>query len=172
MSKDFTLRTADLARDRAAMLSFIDGLQEYEFAFEKNRRLDGTVAAEHLDKLLKDMEEKPGAIFMADDAAGTAIGWAVVQEILAPVFVIAQDRRQAYIAELYLVESARGTGTGRVLIAACEDWAKAKGIGIIGIGVLPGNTRAHAVYRRAGYKDYAVELLKRLPPDDDEMNIL
>ncbi len=163
----FRIRAADLPRDRDAMLSFIDGLQAYEFAFEKNRRLDGTVAAEHLEKLLKDMGERPGAIFMAEDAAGAAVGWAVVQEILAPVFVIARDRRQAYIAELYLAERARGTGTGRALIAACEDWAKAQGIGIVGIGVLPGNARAHAVYRRAGYADYAVELLKRLAPDED-----
>ena len=172
MKPAFIIRPADLGRDRAAMLAFIDGLQAYEYAFEKNRRLDGTVAAEHLEKLLKDMDEKPGAIFMADNSAGTPVGWTVVQEILAPVFVIAEERRQAYIAELYLEERARGTGTGRALIAACEEWAKAQGILIIGIGVLPGNARAHDVYRRAGYRDYAVELLKRLPQDEDEMNIL
>jgi GNAT superfamily N-acetyltransferase len=157
-----TLRSGDPARDRAAMLSFIAGLQAYEYEFEKNRRLDSTVAGLHLDKLLKDLAERGGAIFIAEDAEGVPVGWSVVHANEAPIFVIEADRRQAYIAELYLVERARGTGTGRALIQACEDWARAQGIAIIGIGVLPGNTRAHAVYRRAGYADYAVELLKDL----------
>lgn len=169
-----TIRPGDPARDRAAMLSFIDGLQEFEYRFEPNRRLDATVAAEHLKKLLKHIADKGGAIFMADDADGRPVGWSVVHENEAPLFVIEAERREAYIAELYLTESARGAGTGRVLIQACEDWARGRGIPVIQIGVLAKNAHAHAVYRRAGYADYAVELRKHLlqPRDDEEMNVL
>jgi len=156
------IRAADLARDKPVLLSFIDGLQAFEHRFEADRRLDATVAAEHFAKLERELAEKGGAIFVAEGADGAALGWSVVHENQLPGFVVEAERRTAYIAELYLVEAARGRGAGRALIAACEDWAKARGIGSVMIGVLAGNMHAHAVYARAGFADYAIELRKKL----------
>src|SRR5262249_29160615 len=120
-----------------------------------------TVATDHLEVLMKRLAERGGAIFIADDA-GAALGWAVVHETEDDVFVVASERRIAYIDELYLTDAARGTGIGRALIARCEAWAKGRGIGVIRIGVLPGNARAKAVYERAGFAPYALELRKYL----------
>ncbi len=156
------IRPARLPGDKPALLSFIDGLQAFEYAFEPNRRLDATVAAEHFAKIEREIAEKGGAIFVAAGADDAPVGWAVVHENLLAGFVVEAERRTAYIAELYLVEAARGRGAGRALIQACEDWARGRGIGIVMIGVLPGNRGAHAVYRKGGYVDYAVELRKRL----------
>jgi GNAT superfamily N-acetyltransferase len=156
-----TIRPARVPGDLPAMLSFIDGLQAFEHTVEPNRRLDTTVAAEHMAVLEKRLAERGGVIFIAEDA-GSAVGWAVVHETEDDVFVVANERRIAYIDELYLVEAARGTGLGGALIKRCEDWAKARGIGLIRIGVLPGNTRAKAVYERAGYASYAMDLRKYL----------
>lgn len=156
------IRPARLPDDKPACLSFIDGLQAFEHAFEPDRRLDATVAAEHFAKLERELAEKGGAIFVAEGPDGAAQGWAVVHENELPGFVIAAERRTAYIAELYLVEAARGHGGGRALIAACEDWARGRGIGSVMIGVLAGNRGAHTVYAKAGYGDYAIELRKKL----------
>ncbi len=149
------IRPPRLPDDKPVFLSFIDGLQAFEHVFEKDRRLDATVAAEHFAKIEREIAEKGGAIFVAEGPDGAAIGWAVVHENELPGFVIESERRTAYIAELYLVEAARGQGGGRALIAACEGWARQRGIGSIMIGVLAGNRHAHAVYARAGYADYA-----------------
>jgi GNAT superfamily N-acetyltransferase len=157
----FSIRPAELPRDRAAMLSFIDGLQAFEYAMEPNRRLDGTVATDHLAVLDKRLAEHGGAIFIAEDDGGP-LGWSVVHETEDDLFIIESERRMAYIDELYLIERARGLGAGRALIAACEDWAKDRGIGVIMIGVLDKNSRAHDVYNFAGYRDYAVQLRKYL----------
>ncbi len=154
------VRDADPARDRATMLAFIMGLQRFEHAFEPNRRLDPPVAALYLDKMLRDLAERPGRILIAEDAG--PVGWAVVHEAEDDIYVVDAERRFAYIAELYLVEAARGQGAGRVLIAACEDWAKARGIKVVQIGVLPGNTRARAVYDAAGFSLYTTQLRKYL----------
>jgi len=154
-----TIRPARLAEDRPALLAFIDGLQAFEHRFEPNRRLDAAVAEEYLAKLLADLAV--GAIFVAEDDAG-AVGWAVVHETEDDIYVIEAERRIAYIAELFVVERARGKGTGRALIAACEDWAKRHGIAVMLIGVLPGNARARAIYETAGYDAYAIQLRKRL----------
>ncbi len=156
-----TIRPARLPDDRPAMLAFIDGLQAFEHRVEPNRRLDATVAADHLAVLDKRLAERGGAVFMAEDA-GAILGWAVVHAAQDDIYVVEAQRRFAYIAELYLVEAARGTGLGRDLIASCEAWAKEHGIGILRIGVLADNARAQDVYRQAGFAPYALELRKYL----------
>ena len=156
------VREGDLARDRTAFLSFIMGSQAHEHQVEPNRRLDPPVAEEHLTKMLALLAERPGKIFVTADEADNATGWAVVFENEDDVYVIAEERRHAYIAELFVAERLRSTGLGRTLIAACEDWARARGLGVVQIGVLPGNTRAHDLYRNRGYADYGIQLRKYL----------
>ena len=157
----FRIRPADPVRDRAAMLSYIDGLQAFEHAVEPNRRLDASVAADHMAVLDKRLAERGGATFLAEDDGGP-LGWAVVHEMQDDTFVVEAERQVAYIDELYLIERARGLGAGGALIAACEKWAKGRGIGIMMIGVLDKNPHAHAVYNAAGYGDYALQLRKYL----------
>jgi GNAT superfamily N-acetyltransferase len=156
------IREADLARDRTAFLAFIMGSQHYEHAIEPNRRLDPAVAEEHLAKMLALLGERAGRIFVAADDADQAVGWGIVVEQEDDVFVVAEERRYAYIAELFVVEPLRGSGAGRALIAACENWARTRGLPVMQIGVLPGNVRAHNIYRRQGYADYGIQLRKYL----------
>jgi ribosomal protein S18 acetylase RimI-like enzyme len=156
------IREADLARDRTAFLAFITGSQQYEYAFEPNRRLDPPVADEYLAKTLTLLGERAGQIFVAADDADNAVGWSIVVEQDDDIFVVAEERRYAYIAELFVVESLRGSGVGRALIAACEDWSRAHGLTVMQIGVLSGNARAHDIYRRQGYADYGIQLRKYL----------
>jgi len=156
------IRECDLARDRHALLTFITGSQHYEHAIEPNRRLDPQVSEEYLTRILSLLGERAGRIFVATDDTNRAVGWGVVVEQDDDIFVIAEERRHAYIAELFVVEPLRGTGAGRALIGACEDWARARGLTVMQIGVLPGNTRAHEIYRRQGYADYGIQLRKYL----------
>ena len=158
----FHIRDAEPARDRAAFLEFIQGSQQYEHAIEPNRRLDPPVAEEYLAKMLALLSERPGKIFVAADETNQAVGWGVVVEQDDDIFVVAAERRHAYIAELFVVEPLRGTGAGRALIAACEDWTRARGLNVMQIGVLPGNVRAHDIYHRQGYADYGIQLRKYL----------
>jgi GNAT superfamily N-acetyltransferase len=65
-------------------------------------------------------------------------------------------------AELYVVEPARGTGVGRALIAACEEWARSLPVKALMINVLEGNQRAATIYRKAGFATYYVGLRKYL----------
>ena len=156
------IREADLARDRAALLSFIMGSQHFEYAIEPNRRLDTPVAGEHLERLLGHLKDHDGRMYVAEGESGALTGWAVVGEFKGEAFVVPEERDYAYIFELFVVEAVRGEGVGRALIAACEDWARAKNFKTIQIGVLSGNARAAKIYREAGYSDYALELRKYL----------
>ena len=155
------IRSAELPRDRDAILTFIDGSQAYEAAFEPNRRLDGQVAAEHFERLLKDVSENRGGMFVAE-ASGAVVGWACCSVQEHGVFVQENERRYGYISEVYVDETHRARHIGRALIAACEDHGRKLGITSIHIGVLSGNARAISAYRSAGFTDYALELRKRL----------
>lgn len=158
----FSIRDADASRDRAALHSFIMGSQAYEHPIEPNRRLDAPVAGEHLDRLTAHISEHGGRFFIAESENGAAVGWGVVGAYAGEVFIVPEERRYAYIFELFVVEAMRGKGIGRALIAACEDWARREGFPLVMIGVLSGNTGAARLYRNSGYSDYAIELRKYL----------
>ena len=155
-----TIRAARLPEDEPAILSFIQGLQEFEHAFEPNRRLDPGFPAEHwADVRLRAAER--GTILIAE-ANGAAVGWAFLLEEPGDIFVAEHERSYGFIAELFVQEAARGEGHGRALIAACADRSKARGLKVLIINVLAGNDKAIAVYRRDGFAPYNLNLRKYL----------
>jgi GNAT superfamily N-acetyltransferase len=156
------IRSARLPDDKSAILSFIDGSQSFEHAIERDRRIDPSVAEEFFAIITARVAERDGAMLIAEED-GRAVGWGVVYPEENDVYVVAGQRTYAYISELFVEERLRGRGIGRALMAACEAWARRRGLGVMMIGVLPGNTRADAIYRRAGYAPYALQLRKYLP---------
>jgi GNAT superfamily N-acetyltransferase len=155
-----SIRAVRLPEDRDAILAFIDGLQHFEHAIEPDRRTDAMVAGEFFDQLMGRVAKDGAALIAEED--GCAVGWAVVLPEENDVYVVAEERRYAYISELYVDEGARGAGIGRALVAACEAWARDKAFALIKIGVLPGNARAEKIYRLLGYDTYALSLRKYL----------
>jgi GNAT superfamily N-acetyltransferase len=156
-----SIRQARLPDDSATILSFIDGIQAFENPIEPDRRTDARVAKEYLAEIAERLAKC--AIFIAEDA-GTALGWALVGREQNAVYVREDERVYANISELYVDEKARGKGVGQALIAACEEWARGQKLGVVMIGVLPGNHRANAIYREAGFAPYALQLRKYVTP--------
>jgi GNAT superfamily N-acetyltransferase len=156
----FHIREARLPEDRVSMLGFIDALQAFELEFEKDRRVDATVAAEYLAVMLSDVAKGNGKIFIADGEDGARLGWSAAHEREGPVFVVESLRLEGYLTELYVTEAARGLGVGRALIAACEDWARSRKLPALKIGAIAGNARALRIYEEAGFRPYAIELRK------------
>ena len=154
------IRAVRLPEDEPAILSFIWGLQTFENAFEPNRRLDPDFGAEHWADV-RGQAEARGALFIAEGESGP-VGWAFVVEEAGDLFVKPEERRYGFIAELFVEPSARGQGHGRALIAACEDWTRARGMAVLLIGVLSGNDKAAAVYRRDGFAPYNLFMRKYL----------
>ncbi|GAA0525398.1 GNAT superfamily N-acetyltransferase [Rhizomicrobium palustre] len=154
-----TVRPVRLPEDKPALLEFVWGLQRYEAEFEYDRRLDPAYGEDQFADLMK-LDEK-GVMFLAE-AGGKPVGWVIVIESEAPPYVIPEERLSAQICELYVDEGARGLGAGRALIEACEAWARSKGHSVIRIGHLAQNTRAAAVYEKAGYIPYTVNRRKKL----------
>jgi len=152
-----SIREARLPADRPVILSFIDGIQQFENPIEPDRRTDARVAEEYFAEI--PALAAKGAIFIAEEA-GNALGWVLVYRDSNEIYVVEEERAVATIRELYVDEEVRGRGVGQALIAACENWARAQGLKVVLIGVLPGNERALRIYRNAGFSPYALQLRK------------
>jgi ribosomal protein S18 acetylase RimI-like enzyme len=69
--------------------------------------------------------------------------------------------RDAFVDELYLRENFRGRGIGRACIEFAAEVCRAEGIAALHLEVERGNTRAQALYRRAGFRDHDRYLLTK-----------
>jgi GNAT superfamily N-acetyltransferase len=69
---------------------------------------------------------------------------------------------QGYLATLAVAEGAEGHGVGRALMAAAEEWAREKGYRLLALEVFAGNTHAREFYRRLGYQEETLKLVKEL----------
>lgn len=155
------VRKARLPADKPAIVEFIMALQRYHSSLEPNRRFDAEMAEEHFAALMERAQR--GQVFIAEDA-GKPVGWTIVHEEETEIFICADERRFAYLAELYVVDDARGTGIAYELIDACEDWARKAGYNTMRIDLLTRNERAARAYAKAGYTPYSQEVRKRLAP--------
>ena len=161
-----TIREARLPNDKPVILDYIVALQRYESFLEPNHLIDHAMAEEYFAYLLERTQK--GAIFMAEDDAHRPIGWAVVYEEQSEAFIRTDERRFAYLAELFLSEDGRGNGSGQKLIKACEEWAMENGYATMRIDLLTRNAGAARAYAKAGYLPYCHEVKKRLLPVREE----
>jgi GNAT superfamily N-acetyltransferase len=97
--------------------------------------------------LLADPEREGVQLLARDrDRGGAAAGFATVYWSWST----AQARRLAVMNDLFVTEEARGTGLADMLIAACADLARARGVHALSWVTAPGNRRAQRVYDRTG----------------------
>ena len=155
------VRDARLPRDEPAILSFIIGLQDYEAAFEPDRRRDPDFAVEHWRELQHRCAEKHGVMLIAEHD-GKPVGWAFAHDQNAELFVVEPERHHGFLAELYVTPEARGKGLGRALIEGCEAWARTRGHKLLQVGVLARNGRAIRSYEGAGYAAYGITMRRYL----------
>lgn len=155
-----TIRPAT-PQDDAALAEQFQGLNTYEEPFIGDRRLDSEGGRESLDACRARVAETGGHALVAE-LEGRVVGHMFLWFETDPVFVRPELRRHAYVADLFVREAARGHGIGGALLAEAERLARAAGVPRIKIGVLVGNDGAEALYRRQGYRPYAVALCKPL----------
>jgi GNAT superfamily N-acetyltransferase len=154
-----TVREIKLPDDEPAILSFIQGLQDYELGFENNRRRDPDFVVDHWRDAQHRCAQKHGTMFIAEQD-GRKVGWVSAYEEHGELFIAEPERRHGFIAEIFVVPEARGQGHGKALIAACEAWSRERGHKLLTIGVLAKNAHAIRAYESAGYAPYTV-LMRR-----------
>jgi GNAT superfamily N-acetyltransferase len=116
---------------------------------------------EGLREMARNLIEDPsqGAIFIARDAGGGAIGFASMDWKWSST----QGSRVGYLEDLFVDPGSRGGGVADALIGACAERCRERGIPSLQWMTAPDNRRAQAVYKRVGatpdtWVEYALEL--------------
>jgi ribosomal protein S18 acetylase RimI-like enzyme len=144
--------------DRDGVIELIIALQRFEMQFAPDHATpDRDFGEWYCDQMLESVREHDGKVLIAIHG-GTLCGMIAGYDADDPE----ARSRYFYIAELSVSEAMRSQGVGSQLIAAIEDLARARGHHTTVIGVLVKNTRAHALYDRLGFRDYAVRMRKKL----------
>ncbi len=82
---------------------------------------------------------------MVATEAGRVVGFAwmlVIQDFY-------RGTDMAKLSEIAVAEDGRGIGSA--LIAAAEEWARERGLGMLVLNVMNGNLRARHLYERSGF---------------------
>lgn len=99
-----------------------------------------------LDLLGKPAFGRVWLIRVADQPAGYVV--------LTIGYSLEYQGHDAFIDELFLAEPYRGQGIGRQAIALVEQTCRELGVNALHLEVERPNTRAQALYRRAGFEDH------------------
>ncbi|MFN8532090.1 MAG: GNAT family N-acetyltransferase [Dehalococcoidia bacterium] len=93
--------------------------------------------------------DEPSIVILLAWDGDRAVGVAVAGEDLSVEF-----GRSAELDDLYVLAEYRGSGLGRRLIEAVQDWAVGRGCGALSLVVTPEGQEAHDLigyYRRLGF---------------------
>jgi GNAT superfamily N-acetyltransferase len=128
------------------------------FDLPKGRRKRGVTAAirADLERALRDAP--PGDhFFVGEDARGQRMGFLHLQ-VQRDFF---SGTRACHVSDLAVTPGHDGHGIGRALLTHAEAWARRNRCKRLTLAVFPGNTRARALYERAGF---TTELLRMAKP--------
>ena len=92
-----------------------------------------------------------GMVFFAQHT-GNLIGMTGIRKRESP-----KTRHSADIYSVYVRPEWRGLHIAERFIAACVDWAKAREVNILKLGVMTTNASAVRCYERCGFKIYGTE---------------
>ncbi|WP_198369925.1 GNAT family N-acetyltransferase [Roseomonas rosulenta] len=91
-------------------------------------------------------------IAMVAEAQGTLVGYATAH----PTYETGHGERGLYVGDLYVAPGHRRRGIARALLAAVARAGHAQGARHLWLTAKPGNTAAHAFYRRLGSRGESV----------------
>jgi GNAT superfamily N-acetyltransferase len=155
----FLVRPAGKA-DRAVLPDHTIALNRFEQAFTQDRAFDEASAAAAIDHFVRRVGDT--GMMLVAEAAGQIVGHLVLTIDTAPPYLAAEYRREAWVADAFVQEAWRGQGAFRAMLSVAEAHAAKSDCRRLHIGVLAGNDRAERIYRQAGFRTYAIELVRDL----------
>ncbi|MGH9741293.1 MAG: GNAT family N-acetyltransferase [Candidatus Acidiferrum sp.] len=135
MSEDELIRFAN-AKDVSALTRLINAAFVVERAFFEGDRIDEQGACEFLEK---------GKFLIVEDSSGIA----------GCVYCELQGER-GYLGLLAVNPQRQGTGLGRKLVAAAEDYFRGVGCSAVDLRIISPRTPLPPFYRRLGYVETGI----------------
>jgi ribosomal protein S18 acetylase RimI-like enzyme len=151
--------------DIQQVIKFMEELQDYLVGVDhkkRTRRLPG-YGESYTHRLLKKIEENEGIIYLAqhgDTAIGliAAILYKQTEEDLLEIV----PTRDGRIQELVVDPEYRGRHVGLMLMKKAEEYLRKRGCEISRVEVFGPNVKARNFYRKLGYEDRVIDMMKEL----------
>ena len=157
----FLVRVAREA-DHEAVLATTFALNRFEHEITGDRAIDVASAEAVLGHFIRRVGST--GLMLVAEAEGRVIGHLFLSLDEAPPYLAPEYRREAWICDAFIEEAWRGQGAFRAMLALAEAHARAAGCRRLHIGVLAGNDDAERIYRKAGFRNYAIEMVRELDP--------
>lgn len=151
--------------DRQRVVEFMEELQDYLVAIDDKKRTTRMprYGESYTRRLLRRIDENEGIIYLAQHG-DRPIGLIAVilcrqsEEDLLEVV----PTRDGRVQELVVDPEYRGQRVGLMLMNKAEQYLKQKGCVISRVEVFGPNIKAHIFYRKLGYEDRIVDMMKML----------
>lgn len=150
--------------DEKQINDLIAELQDYESEFVPDMLPGHDMSVKYLEQaILKDVAQKEGAIFVAEDA-GKICGFIWVYKEVEPRDLKYKNPIYTclYIGDFIVSKNYRGKGTGRVLFERVEKYAQDKGIDRVKLNVNTQNELARKFYKEMGLSEEEIIMVKDL----------
>ncbi len=155
-----------LASDIKAVTALISELQDHIAMLDihkRNRPAKEFDAKKYIDLLLEKISTQNGIILIAEEVekiVGCIVGMipATSEEDLLEEY----PSREGRILELIVQENQRGKKIGAALLEAMEGFFRKEKCDFVRTGVFAPNVRAHEFYKKYGYEDRYLDVLKKI----------
>jgi ribosomal protein S18 acetylase RimI-like enzyme len=149
-------------RDEASIVSLVQELQDHEAAIYDRMSPSQEIGSWYVMRMLRDSRSSGGDVLVAEHG-GNVVGYASLLVGQSSDSAMDEVRYSyAYIGDLIVTRSARGTGIGKALLLECERLARAAGEQWLRVTVLSGNSLAREAYKRAGFESLFIDMEKHL----------
>lgn len=151
---------ADLQHIEQLVNNFEDYLADID-NLKMLRRFDGKSGKEYTAIVLEKVKKEQGCSFVALDS-DTIIGFVMgmLEEQTRASELEVGKTKYGTVAELFVDEKYQRKGVGKQLMEKMEEYLKSKGCEIISTEVFAPNKQAYEFYKKSGYVDRSIELVK------------
>jgi ribosomal protein S18 acetylase RimI-like enzyme len=104
-------------------------------------------------------------LVVADDDAGSPAGFVAGRIRPAPPWFGGVP--VGFVSEVYVAPPHRGAGLAERMLAAAAAWFAERGVARLELQVLSGNDTARALYRRLGWREELVQMVRAAGPGGD-----
>ena len=108
------------------------------------------------------LSKDPNSIFIAE-VDGKIIGYVMFVKKVETPLKLKYD--YALITDLYVKPEYRGKGIGKKLLLTVLEYLKREGVKYVEITVWANNIKAINLYKKLGFKEYSIRMIKQLSND-------
>lgn len=140
--------------DLPFVLSLVPRLTEFSASPWRPAEAIEADSAATLKRALEEPDPR-SALLIAEGPGGQPLGFVYVE--VETDYMTGEER--AFIGDLIVTAQAEGSGVGRELMAAAEDWARRRGLRSMTLYVFAGNRRAREFYAGLGFQEDGVRMM-------------